>query len=38
VWTIETAPDASHMASIEELSRFNVGELLTDIKRFLKEK
>jgi len=34
VWSFETAPNASFMASIEDLQKFNIGELLADIKKF----
>lgn len=34
VWTFETAPNASFMASIDDLQKFNIGELLEDLKKF----
>lgn len=37
VWMIETAPDASHAAPIEELQKFNVAELLNDLCAFVKD-
>lgn len=38
VWIFETAPDASCAAPIEDLQKFNVAELLDDIKRFIAAK
>lgn len=38
VWQFETAPDASHSASIEELQKFNVKDLVIDMIEFLKAK
>lgn len=38
VWSFETAPNAGCMASIEDLQKFNVDELIADIYRYIKEK
>lgn len=37
-WVFETAPDASCAAPIDELQKFNISELLEDIKRFVAAK
>ena len=38
VWSFETASNVSHSAPIEELQKFNVGELIADLIAFLKAK
>lgn len=38
VWFFETAPNAGCMAPIEELQKFNIGELLADMARFVAAK
>lgn len=38
VWTFETAPDPSYNQPIDQLTKFNIGELLQDIQKFIQER
>ena len=38
MWTFETAPSTTYNAPIEELHKFNVGELIADIFGYMKAK
>lgn len=38
VWMFETAPDASFDQPIDQLQKFNIGDLLQDLSNFMKER